>query len=78
MTLSRDFRFQTHGLIVETVWLSACPQNIHIEWNNFQGLVIDSRPSLVFTTLPNPFKTELTMVIFIHYKPRIALTILDL
>ena len=26
----------------------------------------------------NPFKPELTIVIFIHYKPRIAVTILDL
>ena len=26
----------------------------------------------------NPFKPEFTIVIFIHYKPRIALAILDL
>ena len=26
----------------------------------------------------NPFKPEFTIVIFIHYKPRIAVTILDL
>ena len=26
----------------------------------------------------NPFKLEFTIVIFIHYKPRIALAILDL
>ena len=26
----------------------------------------------------NPFKTEFTIVIFIHYKPRIAVAILDL
>ena len=26
----------------------------------------------------NPFKPELTTVIFIHYKPRIAVAILDL
>ena len=26
----------------------------------------------------NPFKPELTIVIFIHYKPRIAVAILDL
>ena len=26
----------------------------------------------------NPFKPEFTMVIFIHYKPRIAVAILDL
>ena len=26
----------------------------------------------------NPFKPEFTVVIFIHYKPRIAVTILDL
>ena len=25
----------------------------------------------------NPFKPEFTIVIFIHYKPRIAVTILD-
>ena len=28
--------------------------------------------------LNNPFKPEFTIVIFIHYKPRIAVTILDL
>ena len=27
---------------------------------------------------PNPFKPEFTIVIFIHYKPRIAVAILDL
>ena len=26
----------------------------------------------------NPFKPEITIVIFIHYKPRIAVAILDL
>ena len=26
----------------------------------------------------NPFKPEFTIVIFIHYKPRIAIAILDL
>ena len=26
----------------------------------------------------NPFKSEFTIVIFIHYKPRIAVAILDL
>ena len=30
------------------------------------------------TELINPFKPEFTMVIFIHYKPRIAVAILDL
>ena len=29
-------------------------------------------------TLFNPFKPEFTIVIFIHYKPRIAIAILDL
>ena len=28
--------------------------------------------------LPNPFKPDFTIVIFIHYKPRIAAAILDL
>ena len=30
------------------------------------------------TGLINPFKPEFTIVIFIHYKPRIAVAILDL
>ena len=32
----------------------------------------------VFDFNPNPFKPEFTIVIFIHYKPRIAVAILDL
>ena len=36
------------------------------------GLMIGRRPII------NPFKPEFTIVIFIHYKPRIAAAILDL
>ena len=32
----------------------------------------------ITTTLINPFKSEFTIVIFIHYKSRIAVAILDL
>ena len=36
-------------------------------------------PTMTMTmTFINPFKPEFTMVIFIHYKPRIAVAILDL
>ena len=35
-------------------------------------------PWFVFTTLINPLKPEFTIVIFIYYKPRIAVAILDL
>ena len=31
-----------------------------------------------YVKLINPFKPEFTIVIFIHYKPRIAVAILDL
>ena len=31
-----------------------------------------------FYRLINPFKPEITILIFIHYKPRIAVAILDL
>ena len=31
-----------------------------------------------YFTLPNPFMPESLIVIFIHYKPRIAVAILDL
>ena len=33
---------------------------------------------IVKTLKINPFKPEFTIVIFIHYKPRIAVAILDL
>ena len=33
---------------------------------------------IVKTLKINPFKLEFTIVIFIHYKPRIAVAILDL
>ena len=32
---------------------------------------------VVLDALINPFKPEFTIVIFIHYKPRIAVAILD-
>ena len=32
----------------------------------------------MYDLLINPFKPEFTIVIFIHYKPRIAVAILDL
>ena len=32
----------------------------------------------IFKRLNNPFKLDFTIVIFIHYKPRIAVAILDL
>ena len=34
--------------------------------------------SMVYTKVFNPFKPEFTIVIFIHYKPPIAVAILDL
>ena len=34
--------------------------------------------NLIFTRVFNPFKPEFTIVVFIHYKPRIAVAILDL
>ena len=34
--------------------------------------------NLLKFVLTNPFKPEFTIVIFIHYKPRIAVPILDL
>ena len=37
-------------------------------------IILLSRVYLTF----NPFKPEFTIVIFIHYKPRIAVAILDL
>ena len=43
-------------------------------WNKpfgLQGFYIKNQ-------LFNPFKPEVTIVIFIHYKPRIAVAILDL
>ena len=33
---------------------------------------------LLTAKLFNPFKSEFTIVIFIHYKPRVAVAILDL
>ena len=33
---------------------------------------------IYFATLLNPFKPEFTIVIFIHYKPRIAVAVIDL
>ena len=41
---------------------------------NYSYLFISGPNILVF----NPFKPEFTIVIFIHYKPRIAAAILDL
>ena len=40
----------------------------------FVAVVFPTRITLFF----NPFKPEFTIVIFIHYKPRIAVAILDL
>ena len=34
--------------------------------------------TLVYIVIYNPFNPEFTIVIFIHYKPRIAVAILDL
>ena len=44
--------------------------------------MLQRRVSFFFTFqsgyIANPFKPEYTIVIFVHYKPRIAVAILDL
>ena len=47
------------------VWLAHCLSPI---WSG----------ACVSTLTLNPFKPEITIVIFLHYKPRIAVAILDL
>ena len=41
-------------------------------------LYLSGGDNILFLSLFNPFKPEFTIVIFIHYKPRIAVAILDL
>ena len=41
-------------------------------------MVIESAVAEICMPCFNPFKPEFTIVIFIHYKPRIAVAILDL
>ena len=48
---------------------------IHTIQNTFVFLILES---LAEIGLLNPVKPELTIVVFIHYKPRIAIAILDL
>ena len=36
------------------------------------------KKQIILEDMLNPFKPEFTIVIFIHYKPRIAVAILDL
>ena len=38
----------------------------------------DNRVDIKYKLVVSPFKPEFTIVIFIHYKPRIAVAILDL
>ena len=47
--------------------LKECLSNSHLKVN-------ENKDELLF----NPFRPEFTIVIFIHYKPRIAVAILDL
>ena len=42
------------------------------------GLYMYASYKKYFSTLINPFRPEFTIVIFIHYKPRIAVAILNL
>ena len=46
-------------------------------WYKHYRVRVTENPALA-AILFNPFKPEFTIVIFIHYKPRIAVAILDL
>ena len=51
-----------------------------VMFTDLLGLALNmwSCSEVVFITLLNPFMPEFTIVLFIHYKPRIAAAILDL
>ena len=63
-----DKRLIDKGIILVSIIIS-------ILFNSFSYiLLIRTFNNFIF----NPFKPEFTIVIFIHYKPRIAVAILDL